>query len=71
MKREPGLRDPFLRKSKDGIPLLHRRENSAQRNPGRLQTEAYKSFGMQRKDKKELVNAIEEQVRLMFMAFGI
>ncbi|KAA0057539.1 protease Do-like 2 [Cucumis melo var. makuwa] len=62
MKREPGLRDPFLRKSKDGIPLLHRRENSAQRNPGRLQTEAYKSFGMQRKDKKELVNAIEEQV---------
>ncbi|CAK9310046.1 unnamed protein product [Citrullus colocynthis] len=62
VERESALRDPFLRKSRDGIPLLYQRENNAQRNPGRLQTAAYKSFGMQRKDKKELVGAIEEQV---------
>ncbi|KGN44832.1 protease Do-like 2, chloroplastic [Cucumis sativus] len=52
----------FDGEKESGIPLLHRRDNSAQRNSGRVQTEAYKSFGMQRKDKKELVNAIEDQV---------
>ncbi|XP_023004491.1 protease Do-like 2, chloroplastic [Cucurbita maxima] len=58
---ESALRDPFLRKSKDGISLLRQSENNPQRNPGRLQTAAYKSFGMQGKDRKELVNAVEDK----------
>lgn len=62
LKGESARRDPFLRKSKDGISLLRQSENNAQRNPGRLQTAAYKSFGMQGKDRKELVNAVEEKV---------
>lgn len=70
MKRESTLREPFLQNSKDGVLLLYQRENSARRNPGRLQTAAYKSFGMQRKDKKELVDAIEPQVCSVAVALG-
>lgn len=71
MERESALCEPFFRKSKDGIPLIYQRENNAKKNPGRLQTAAFKSFGMQKKDKKELVNAIEDQVRSAALTLGI